>query len=284
MLAAALSVSMWPGAARPTPLSRSRPALATPSGSAAPRSPTSTASLPAWSPGSPSSRRPAGRSSGRIPNRASPRPDPWADRRSSGPKPRARLPAPSRARPGNHHPSRQSQRRIDGRIAISRPLLRDRLTPLPAVSAMDTFRGEEKSIEQTPEGARPAFCLVREEAAVRAGEIRRLAAQAVVDLRADSTRCSPDRRRRFQLPAGAGTLDAAARDSFCSPRTCRHCRNLWRRGSDGSNANGWSGSAQSWSASAQKARNKPSRHSAEFHFRLRRAFYGVNSKTSLVGN
>src|SRR5512144_14808 len=80
---------------------------------------------------------------------------------------------------------------------------------------MNIYLGKRRGfIEPTPERTRPAFCLVREKAAVGAFEVRGLAAQAIVDLRQDSDRCSPDRRRYFQLPAGARTLDAAARTPF----------------------------------------------------------------------
>src|SRR2546423_1446475 len=81
-----------------------------------------------------------------------------------------------------------------------------------------SFSKRRGFIESAPERARPALCLVREEAAAGAFEVRQLAAQAVVDLCPDTARVSPDRRRHLQLPAGARALDAAARTPFVRAR------------------------------------------------------------------
>src|SRR5689334_19447904 len=75
----------------------------------------------------------------------------------------------------------------------------------------DTRRG---FIESAPERTRPALRLVREEAAVGSGEVRRLGAQAVVDLCTHSARPAAGGRRLPQLPAGARSLDAATRTPF----------------------------------------------------------------------
>src|SRR3954467_2095970 len=67
---------------------------------------------------------------------------------------------------------------------------------------------------QSPDGTRPAFCLVREQAAAASRPLRRLAAPAVVAMGADSARGSSDHRGHLFLPAGARTMDAAARAAF----------------------------------------------------------------------
>src|SRR3954466_12381305 len=70
------------------------------------------------------------------------------------------------------------------------------------------------SFAQPSGRTRPAFRLVRSQAAAAGSEICRLAAPAVVALCADSARGSADPRRYLQLPAGARHLDAAARTPF----------------------------------------------------------------------
>src|SRR5689334_5293805 len=80
---------------------------------------------------------------------------------------------------------------------------------------MNIFLGKRRGfIERAPERTRPALCLVREQAAAATGEVRRLAAQAIVDLRPRSDRNTPGRRWLSQFPAGAWPLDVAARTPF----------------------------------------------------------------------
>ena len=67
---------------------------------------------------------------------------------------------------------------------------------------------------EVSEAHRIELDLVRRQAAAGSGQVRRLVAQAVVALRQDSARHFVDRRRYFQLPAGAWTLDVAARTPF----------------------------------------------------------------------
>ena len=138
---------------------------------------------------------------------------------------------------------RKSPPRPDAARPFQAPIARQ-TDALRRRDASNISRSGRVALSESSGRTRPAFCLVRSQAAAAAGEVRRLAAPAVVALCADSARHSVDRRRYFQLLAGARHSGCCRSDSFCSRRTCRSCRSRWRGCSDGSSANGSSASAQ----------------------------------------